>query len=1156
MRRVFGNWWFVTIAITVILIVLVAWALPLFVPFMRSGWIRIGGPILILAIWTLFAVLRIRKARKASAALAAALTPPSAADEESRMLAARMQEAMTALRGASGRKRDYLYHRPWYVIIGPPGAGKTTALLNSGLHFPYAEQALKGVGGTRNLDFWFADDAVLIDTAGRYTTQDSNQEVDARGWTSLLALLRKHRPLQPINGIIVAIPVDELIRADCAGIDAHAAAVRRRLAELRAATEVQAPIYVMLTKADMLAGFTEYFDDLDVEGRRAVLGRTFPFSPGRPNAEMLANAFDDVARALGERQAKRLFDEVDQGRRGLLLGFPAQLNSLRARFLRFLEGAFVAGEPGGVLRGFYFTSGVQQGAPLDRILASVGDVYNRQPQQAGGAGRAYFLNRLLNEVMFPEAGLVQMEPRARARQKTRLAAALGGIGLLSFLLLVAWGTSFAGNRAFQDEMLTAVDEARELRRGAGIDLAQYRASDADLRQVLPFLNALRDLPHGYAATRADGRPLPMRFGLFQAGLSDQAEQTYLNALRRVMLPRLLARAEAYMQAHRDDGMALFEPLKIYLMLGGNTEHFDARAVETWVVRDWATSVLAGDDSQRDREQLTGHLKALLDAGDFASVWPDRQAPLDGALIAFARRQITALDQAERAYAIMRQGALAEGTPLQIRTTLSAGDAVAFANPDEVRGIEIPYFFTREGYERLYRPRLDTIERDIRRDAWVFGDNQGTAGVSGGIENLRAGVALRYARDYMQAWDGMLSRLRPGDYFGNRQALGALTKTPSPLKLLLELVQRNTTFRGGVRTGGGAVDRELERRINRTRTGQLLNELNEERQAGAAEGPRDAGAEIATHFAPLHEFVANGLDNFLTAVREAGVAVMAARDNPGAGGADAIQFAMRQAMSNVASAAATGVPDQLGGFVSQISQRGSAAETSAASGAIGEAYAQVVLPACRAAAQNHYPFLGQVSAPDAGVAEVQAAFGPTGVLTSFVQQRLTPLLDTTGPVWRWKPDASVTSAFNPSTPEEFSKAARVRDLLVGGLSVRITVERYGTDTASVQLYSGIGQPLQFDSPARPTRQLAWRIENASTAYLVLRPRNAGAEEIRIEEPGPWALFRLIDQADRRNINARLIIATFGRDQNTVTFRIALESGQDPFRQWSFRCPTQL
>src|SRR6202012_529908 len=169
---------------------------------------------------------------------------------ESAAVAERMKTALAGLKSASGNRRDYLYSRPWYIIIGPPGAGKTTALLNSGLRFPFSDSALKGVGGTRNLDFWFADEAAMVDTAGRYTTQDSDAPTDAKAWESFLGLLRKHRPLQPINGVLVPIGLDELLRADRAKIDAHASAVRRRLQELRRTLEVAAPVYVLFTKAD------------------------------------------------------------------------------------------------------------------------------------------------------------------------------------------------------------------------------------------------------------------------------------------------------------------------------------------------------------------------------------------------------------------------------------------------------------------------------------------------------------------------------------------------------------------------------------------------------------------------------------------------------------------------------------------------------------------------------------------------------------------------------------------------------------------------------------------------------------------------------------------------------------------------------------------
>ena len=118
------------------------------------------------------------------------------------------------------RSRGYLYEQPWYAIIGPPGAGKTTALLNAGLRFPLAEQmgqgAVAGVGGTRLCDWWFTEDAVLIDTAGRYTTQDSNAAVDRAGWDAFLDLLKQTRPRQPLNGLLIAFPLSDIAQAPAA----------------------------------------------------------------------------------------------------------------------------------------------------------------------------------------------------------------------------------------------------------------------------------------------------------------------------------------------------------------------------------------------------------------------------------------------------------------------------------------------------------------------------------------------------------------------------------------------------------------------------------------------------------------------------------------------------------------------------------------------------------------------------------------------------------------------------------------------------------------------------------------------------------------------------------------------------------------------------
>ena len=449
MNRFLNNWTAVTGLLAVALAILVWFGLPILLPAVDSVVVRAVLVGVILGAWATVAFLRRQKARRANDTIANQLATASGAAEDA-VVTQRMQEAIGQFKQASGGQRDYLYSRPWYVIIGPPGAGKTTALLNSGLRFPFSDQSLKGIGGTRNLDFWFADEAAIVDTAGRYTSQDSDASADSQGWRSLLGQLRANRPRQPINGVIIALGVDELLKADLAGVDRHAANVRRRLTELQRTLDLTVPIYLLLTKVDLLAGFIEFYDDLDAQGRRAVLGVTLKDPDAAYDQNEIVGAFDRFVSAQGARQAKRLSEEGDATRRSLILGFPAQLASLRSRLSRFVGAAFGPGEPVGTLRGFYFTSGVQEGAPLDRLLSGVAEVYSTASTSGSESGKTYFLNRLLREVVFREAGLVQTGRIAREKQKRQLITSLVAIGVATVVVLGLIITNFMAQKREPD----------------------------------------------------------------------------------------------------------------------------------------------------------------------------------------------------------------------------------------------------------------------------------------------------------------------------------------------------------------------------------------------------------------------------------------------------------------------------------------------------------------------------------------------------------------------------------------------------------------------------------------------------------------------------------------------------------------------------------
>ncbi|HEX5326132.1 MAG TPA: type VI secretion system membrane subunit TssM, partial [Acetobacteraceae bacterium] len=350
-----------------------------------EGWTsRLVLIVVVLLIWAgANLLLEVRRQRRDAALTQGmaqegmATSADTAADEEAAALHDRLTTALQSLKQRL-RGRGYMYEQPWYVIIGPPGAGKTTALLNSGLKFPLAEEIgqgpVAGVGGTRLCDWWLTEDAVLIDTAGRYTTQDSNAAVDRVGWETFLDLLKRTRPREPLNGVIVAFPLSDIALAPARERMAHAEAIRRRIKELYARLGARLPIYAVFTKADLIAGFNEFFGEFDRATRAQVWGATFALTTEVAGP---AATFTEEFHALVERLNQRLFGrlqaERNPERRALIAMFPGQVASLELPLAEFLRAAFGGSrsDPAPLLRGAYLTSGTQEGTPIDRLTRTL-----------------------------------------------------------------------------------------------------------------------------------------------------------------------------------------------------------------------------------------------------------------------------------------------------------------------------------------------------------------------------------------------------------------------------------------------------------------------------------------------------------------------------------------------------------------------------------------------------------------------------------------------------------------------------------------------------------------------------------------------------------------------------------------------------------------
>ena len=159
--RVARSYWFRTGFAVLIIMVLVWFAGPLFgfgsMHPLETEIARIATIVALLVLWIITNLMHALQISRKEKALAAGIAEPSAEQkaaeakgreterasaEEVALLSERLAKAMAALRKSKlGGSRKQLAAMPWYMIIGPPGAGKTTALQNCGLRFPLRKAA-------------------------------------------------------------------------------------------------------------------------------------------------------------------------------------------------------------------------------------------------------------------------------------------------------------------------------------------------------------------------------------------------------------------------------------------------------------------------------------------------------------------------------------------------------------------------------------------------------------------------------------------------------------------------------------------------------------------------------------------------------------------------------------------------------------------------------------------------------------------------------------------------------------------------------------------------------------------------------------------------------------------------------------------------------
>lgn len=1170
-------------------------------PF-ESVWVRLPLVALLLLGALGWIALVVMRRRKATAALTDALAKEETGDGAA--LTSAMKDALATLKSARGKGGDYLYDLPWYVIIGPPGAGKTTALVNSGLKFPLARgttpAAVAGSGGTRYCDWWFAEDAVLIDTAGRYTTQDSDTKAEKTSWFAFLDLLKTNRPRQPINGVLVAISVEDILTSTPEEIAAHSDAIRSRLLELHDRLKVDFPVYAVFTKADLIAGFSEYFGALTEPQRRMVWGHTFQTADKTCN--MIGEVppeYDALIERLNERLSDRLQDEHNPVSRAQIFGFPSQMATLKRSIVDFLTRVF---EPtryhaNATLRGFYFTSGTQEGTPIDQLIGALSRNFGSDHSDAAsfsGKGKSYFLTDLVQKVVIGESGWVSTDLGAARRSTALRIAGLTAVALVLLAALGLWWTSFLRN----SDLINATNYGlADYRSAAAPVLQETTISDRNFSRILPLLHKLRNMPAGYA-TQNEPVPMLATFGLSQRErLQNAAEITYQQALERMLRPRIIFRLEEQLEQNANNPGFVYEALKVYMMVGGQAK-LDRDLVTSWMRLDWAENLFPGPANAKGREALEEHLAAMLalDEGD-----TEPMVKLNQSLIEQSQRTLRRLSIAERAYELLRTQARSDSAKDWVVSQRGGSDVrLVFEgiSGEDLDQIRVSYFYTYDGFQSAFIGRLGDIGDRIEKERWVLGENVDQQAITSQYATLFQDLMKLYSRDYVATWQKTLRRLKLRPLNADKPryvALSAISAATSPFKQILESLREETQLTKERPNTKKAVAQAAANQAAQTldqRASQALGQLGAKLPMASAgvdrvlAGGNDVslGADIEAQFKPYHVLVDGDLgrrpvDQLLQAFSEINQNLAVAATNPTQ---SAAANAALVPLIATLRANSSRYPPPFDGMIVQAVNDFEGDATGATVALLRQALAEQVTGVCNEIVTNRYPFT-KASTRDVPLADFARIFAPGQTVDKFYKERLEPFVDTSKPQWTWRVDSRVARALSPTTLREFQRSSEIKEAFfpTGGnlpsFQMIVTPTALSADAANAKLeingftvtsQQGVNTPAPVMWPGGGVGKTAVTLTLGGGAasggmfnggfFSSGSQATAQGEAKLFEKDGTWSFFRLLDAGSvlKQGDNVGFTLSAGGRQ---VGYSFGVGSLKNPLilpALREIRCPSGI
>jgi type VI secretion system protein ImpL len=1205
-----------------------------------AGWIALAAFLLIAAAllqqpaslaWTIYAValaigavvwlLRRQRHQRKSRQLGDMLeqqvnqSPPKAdavQRQETDALRKRMLDAIATIKQSklgqfSGNAA--LYELPWYMVIGNPAAGKSTAIASSGLQFPFADSKIvQGVGGTRNCDWFFTTDGILLDTAGRYSVADE----DRAEWFGFLDLLKKYRKKAPINGVIIAVSVAELAGNRPEFAINLAKNLRQRVQEVTERLAVHAPVYVVFTKADLINGFNEFFQDSELGERDRVWGATLPYSQHTTSAQVLDQfdaRFDELHDGLKDMSRASMALQWRERMPPGVFTFPLEFASIKGPLRTFIATLFEENpfqfKP--VFRGFYFTSALQEGEAVSASSQRVAQRFDLklQPHHADGAyqQKGYFLLNLFRTVIFADKNLVA-QYASPAQTRMRYAAFFAATAFVG-LALGGWSWSYMNNRQLVANVEADLQQAVRL---------QDKRFDLQSRfQALEVLQDRIEQLDNYKKSR----PLSLSLGLYQGQtLERKLREEYFHGVREVMLNPVGQSLEAFLaevnnstepmqpsvrtaDAAAPTGAAgaaavsqgsqqfkdasptnaedAYNALKTYLMLGDKSRaeagHLSDQLTRFWRVwLDANRGAMPREQMIRSAERMISfHLAQINDTS-----WPtlDNKLALVDQNRDKLRRVVRGMPARERVYADVKARAATRYPSMTVARIVGDQDKELMLG-----SYAIPGSFTREAWEGYVQDAFrEAANRELQSADWVLKTaSKDDLTLEGSPEQIQKSLVDLYKNDYAKEWQKFVQGVTIRDLDGFDTAASAMNRLGdpqlSPLNKLISTVYQQTSWDNPSLLDAGMqrAQRGVSGWFRETILRQKPSQINVYLPAASAQNAALPLGPVGREFAGVARLmVAKDNDASLMRGYMEQLAKLRGRFNniknqgdPGPGAKQLMQQTLDGSGSELADALRYVDEQMLTGMTDAQKQslrpvlvrplmQTFAVIVRPAEQEINKVWAAQVLTPFRQNLALKYPFAAESKA-EASNADIGEIFGPEGAIAKFFNTTVGPLVVRRGDTLSSRTWANMGINLAPTVSASFP--AWVAPLNAGGVAnaaassegdaqTRFDLQALSTVGASEFTIEIDGQALRWRGQPQPWVHMVWPNPQGVPGARITAITPEGRPVVLLNETGHFGLKKMIDASTRKKKDGGVFELTWNNAGVTVTANLKINATAPP------------